>query len=99
MNISFENVRNKVIEIKENNKRLAAKYVLDKLSSEELELLNNVFVDSESDAELVYRVIHNIITKPICSVCGCKMPFKGGFSKYCSIKCSTNSNDRKKTIY
>ena len=55
-----------------------------------LEYLKNRYVDSDSLKETIYRIKHNIETKPVCPVCGNPLPFKGRlYSKHCSTRCSS----------
>lgn len=59
----------------------------------------NRYKDSESIAETLYRIKDHIEIRPVCPVCGNKLPFcKGKFIKHCSIICAANDiNTRNKT--
>ena len=54
--------------------------------------LDNVYDDSYSYIEILYRLVNNIHNKPICPICGNKINISTKshiyFPKTCSIKCS-----------
>ena len=73
------------------------------LSLDEIEYINNLYIDSKSFKESIYRLLNNIDIRPICKTCGKNVEFcRGGyFRNFCSIKCSRNNkeceNKRKET--
>jgi len=56
--------------------------------------LDNVYIDSNSYIETIYRLFNNINKAPICPICGSKiqLTYKSHiyFPKTCSLKCSHN---------
>lgn len=66
--------------------------------------LLSLYEDSESSSETLYRMMNNIIIRPVCCVCGKHVNYDRKhlcFRKYCSNKCGSNTEEtlskRKKT--
>lgn len=81
-------------------------YNSNKVSDDELLYLNNRYSDSDSLLETLYRIKHNIDTKPICPICGKIIPFNiksKSFNQFCSRQCANKNpkllETRKKTYF
>ena len=54
------------------------------------EYINNRYDDSESFNESLYRIMYDIDIKPVCVICGNKVPYQSlqlGYKKTCSKEC------------
>lgn len=65
--------------------------------------LKDRYIDSESKAESIYRIVFNIEKRPVCISCGKHVNFcapicKLGFRKYCSNECASKSPQLKEKI-
>ena len=63
--------------------------------------LNDSYPKDISFKEKLYWYYHNICSYPVCSECGKRTRFRNfrdGYGKYCSVKCSRNSDETKDKI-
>ena len=93
-------IKNKLKEIYELDNPQKIKYIKynDELSS----FLKNLYNDSISLSESLYRFINNIKEKPKCKYCHNNyvkfLSLTRGYRDYCSIKCMSNSKEVKNKI-
>lgn len=64
--------------------------------------VDKLTIECDSYSEKVYCYLNNIESKPVCAHCSYNKvsfdSFTKGYHRYCSIKCSSNSIDKKSTI-
>jgi hypothetical protein len=66
--------------------------------------INNAtsFLDTENITQTIYHILNDIKSIPLCKHCGVKennfKQFKSGYFDYCSLYCSTQSEERNKKI-
>ena len=73
--------------------KLTSKYLNKHIDVKEY--LENRFDSYDCLSEVIYRIKHNILIKPICQTCGEPVKFINptkGYQKYCSPKCRANSD-------
>ena len=73
--------------------KLTSKYLSKHMDVKEY--LENRFDSYDCLSEVIYRIKHNILIKPICPTCGEPVKFINptkGYQKYCSPKCRANSD-------
>lgn len=73
--------------------KLTSKYLNKHIDVKEY--LENRFDSYDCLSEVIYRIKHNILIKPICPTCGKPVKFikpTKGYQKYCSPKCRANSD-------
>lgn len=88
----------------QNKPSSESKYINSKfITKEEKEYIRNRWIDSSSDYESLYRIVHNIQERPKCPVCGNFTEFVNKndliYRTYCSWECkkkNTNMAERHK---
>ena len=88
----------------QNKPSSESKYLISKfITKQEKEYIKNRWIDSSSNYESLYRIVHNIQEKPRCPVCGKFTEFINKneqiYRKYCSWECkkkNTNMVERHK---
>ena len=93
-------IENKIIipELNTLNKNTIREKYISNHYKEFYELLNTKYPNSISFIEKLYWYYNNINEIPVCPICGNHVKFygiKNGYSKYCCLKCSNNSNETK----
>ena len=93
-------IENKMIipELNTLNKNTIREKYISNHYKEFYELLNTKYPNSISFIEKLYWYYNNINEIPVCPICGNHVKFygiKNGYSKYCCLKCSNNSNETK----
>jgi hypothetical protein len=63
---------------------------------------NTIKIESDNFSEKVYLYLNDMESSPFCNHCDINKvsfdTFRNGYHKYCSVKCSSNSNEKKNKI-
>lgn len=58
--------------------------------------IENVYSDSDSISESLFRILNDIDERPKCKICGTPIKFNHGFATYCCQRCSNADPEVKK---